>query len=96
MRIGPLVTMSGLPPLRTVPVEASSAHNAPPLFPGGAQQMSGPRPAAPRGRAIEDGEAVALHPFPDDVQIVPMKTTPPALTAGTDRGRPGDNVDPAP
>jgi hypothetical protein len=39
-------------------------------------------------------EDVALQPLPVDVQIVPTNTTPPALAAGTERGKPGDVFDP--
>jgi hypothetical protein len=84
--------INGLPPLSTVPVEASSAQSAPPLFPGGAQQIKGLF-TPPRGRA-EVLDVVALQPVPVDVQIVPTKTTPPALAAGTERGKPGDVSDP--
>ena len=93
IRIGPLVTIIGLPPPRTLPVEASSAHTAPPLVPGGAQQIDGLR-AAPVRRTTDVPDVVALHVSPETVHIVPTKTTPPALAAGTERGSPGETLEP--
>lgn len=87
MRSGALVTIRGFPPLSTVPVDASSAQTAPPLFPGGEQQINGLRCALSVARA-DEAVVVPLHPLDVAVQGVPTKTTPPALAAGTERGVP--------
>jgi hypothetical protein len=91
-RRGPFVMSSGLPPLRTTPVEALIAHNAPPVLPGGAQQINGLRTAAPVRTDVLC--VVALQTVPVHAHVVPIKTMPPALAAGTERGTPGEVSDP--
>jgi hypothetical protein len=79
--------MSGLPPLRTVPVAASSAHSAPSPGPAGAQQIEGRR-SAPALRATATVTLPEQLPLPSGEHGVPTNTAPPALTAGTERGTP--------
>jgi hypothetical protein len=76
--------------LSTVPVDASSAQSAPFCPVDGAQHTSG-RSRVDFVVALVEAEVEALTVHPPlavGVQIVPTNTTPPALTAGTERETP--------